>query len=46
MSMPFEKFRTHTQPVNLADLEERFDAGGEVTQTLPARPAWPSVATP
>jgi len=30
MSMPFEKFRTHTQPVNLADLEERFDAGAEV----------------
>jgi large subunit ribosomal protein L15 len=31
MSMPFEKFRTHTQPVNLADLEERFKAGDEVT---------------
>src|SRR6478609_6490718 len=31
MSMPFEKFRTHTQPVNLADLEQRFDAGAEVT---------------
>ena len=31
MSMPFEKFRTHTQPVNLADLEERFEAGDEVT---------------
>ena len=31
MSMPFEPFRTHTQPVNLADLEERFDAGAEVT---------------
>ncbi len=31
MSMPFEKFRTHTQPVNLADLEKRFDAGAEVT---------------
>jgi len=31
MSMPFEKFRTHTQPVNLADLEERFAAGAEVT---------------
>ena len=30
-SMPFEKFRTRTQPVNLADLEARFDAGGEVT---------------
>src|SRR5262245_38615066 len=30
-SMPFEKFRTKTQPVNLSDLEERFDAGAEVT---------------
>jgi large subunit ribosomal protein L15 len=30
-SMPFEKFRTHTQPVNLRDLEQRFDAGAEVT---------------
>jgi large subunit ribosomal protein L15 len=30
-SMPFEKFRTKTQPVNLADLEERFDSGAEVT---------------
>jgi large subunit ribosomal protein L15 len=30
-SMPFEPFRTHTQPVNLAVLEERFDAGAEVT---------------
>ena len=34
-SMPFEKFRTKTQPVNLAELEERFDAGAEVNpQTL------------
>jgi large subunit ribosomal protein L15 len=31
MSMPFEPFRTHTQPVNLADLEARFEAGAEVT---------------
>jgi large subunit ribosomal protein L15 len=31
MSMPFEKFRTRTQPVNLADLEDRFKAGAEVT---------------
>src|ERR1041385_297997 len=31
MSMPFEMFRTHTQPVNLADLESRFDAGDAVT---------------
>ena len=30
-SMPFEKFRTHTQPVNLDDLEARFDSGAEVT---------------
>jgi large subunit ribosomal protein L15 len=30
-SMPFEPFRTRTQPVNLADLEKRFDAGAEVT---------------
>jgi large subunit ribosomal protein L15 len=30
-SMPFEKFRTHTQPVNVADLEARFDKGAEVT---------------
>jgi large subunit ribosomal protein L15 len=30
-SMPFEPFRTHTQPVNLADLEARFDSGSEVT---------------
>jgi large subunit ribosomal protein L15 len=30
-SMPFEPFRTHTQPVNLSDLEERFEAGDEVT---------------
>ena len=37
MSMPFEPFRTRTQPVNLADLEERFEAGDEVTpQTLRA----------
>ena len=30
-SMPFEPFRTHTQPVNLQDLEARFDKGAEVT---------------
>ena len=30
-SMPFEPFRTHTQPVNLLSLEERFEAGDEVT---------------
>jgi large subunit ribosomal protein L15 len=37
MSMPFEPFRTHTQPVNLADLDARFDDGAEVTlETLRA----------
>ena len=30
-SMPFEPFRTHTQPVSLGDLEARFEAGAEVT---------------
>jgi large subunit ribosomal protein L15 len=30
-SMPFEPFRTHTQPVNLLDLEARFESGAEVT---------------
>jgi large subunit ribosomal protein L15 len=30
-SMPFEPFRTHTQAVNLVDLEARFDAGAAVT---------------
>src|SRR5918992_4674823 len=30
-SMPFEKFRTRTQPVNLSDLEARFAEGAEVT---------------
>ena len=37
-SMPFEPFRTHTQPVNLEDLEARFDAGASVTpETLRER---------
>ena len=31
MSMPFEKFRTRTQPVNLSDLDKRFKSGDEVT---------------
>jgi len=31
MSMPFEPFRTRTQPVNIADLDARFDAGADVT---------------
>src|SRR5947209_3104668 len=30
-SMPFEPFRTHTQAVNLLDLEARFDSGASVT---------------
>ena len=30
-SMPFEPFRTHTQAVNLDDLEARFESGDEVT---------------
>jgi large subunit ribosomal protein L15 len=30
-SMPFEPFRTYTQPVNLADLEARFESGDAVT---------------
>jgi large subunit ribosomal protein L15 len=33
-SMPFEMFRTHTQPVNIYSLEERFEAGTEVTIEL------------
>ena len=31
MSMPFEMFRTQTQPVNLSDLDSRFKANEEVT---------------
>src|ERR671935_1691356 len=31
-SMPFEQYgRTHTQPVNVRDLEARFEKGAEVT---------------
>jgi large subunit ribosomal protein L15 len=30
-AMPVGPFRTYTQPVNLAALEERFEAGAEVT---------------
>ena len=33
-SMPFEPFRTHTQAVNIGDLESRFEAGAEVTLEL------------
>jgi large subunit ribosomal protein L15 len=30
MSMPFENFRTRTQPVNLSDLDARFKSGDQV----------------
>ena len=30
-AMPIGPFRTYSQPVNVRDLEERFDAGAEVT---------------
>jgi large subunit ribosomal protein L15 len=30
MSMPFENFRTKTQPVNLSDLDARFKSGDQV----------------
>jgi large subunit ribosomal protein L15 len=30
-SMPFEPFRTHTQAVNIGDLDSRFETGSEVT---------------
>jgi large subunit ribosomal protein L15 len=33
-SMPFEPFRTHSQPVNIAALESRFESGSEVTLEL------------
>jgi large subunit ribosomal protein L15 len=33
-SMPFEPFRTHSQPVNIAALNSRFEAGSEVTLEL------------
>ena len=36
-SMPFEPFRTHTQAVNVGDLQTRFDAGSEVTVELLAK---------
>ncbi len=37
-AMPIGPFRTYSQPVNLRDLEERFDAGAEVTpETLKAK---------
>jgi large subunit ribosomal protein L15 len=41
-SMPFENFRTATQPVNIGDLEERFDAGAEVNPRRSRRRAWRS----
>ena len=33
-SMPFEPFRTHTQPVNISALDSLFDDGAEVTIEL------------
>jgi len=37
-AMPIGPFRTYSQPVNLRDLEERFEAGEEVTpETLKAK---------
>jgi large subunit ribosomal protein L15 len=33
-SMPFENFRTQTQPVNVSDLEARFDSGAEVNPAV------------
>src|SRR6201985_3720143 len=37
-AMPIGPFRTYTQPVNLRDLEARFEAGEEVTpETLKAK---------
>jgi large subunit ribosomal protein L15 len=37
-AMPIGPFRTYSQPVNLRDLEDRFDAGDEVTpETLKAK---------
>jgi large subunit ribosomal protein L15 len=36
-AMPIGPFRTYSQPVNVADLEQRFEAGAEVTpETLKA----------
>ena len=33
-SMPFEPFRTHSQAVNISDLDARFEAGSEITLEL------------
>jgi large subunit ribosomal protein L15 len=33
-AMPIGPFRTYSQPVNLRDLEERFEAGDEVTPEI------------
>jgi large subunit ribosomal protein L15 len=30
-AMPFEMFRTHTQPVNIGELDRRFESGDVVT---------------
>src|SRR5258708_24927205 len=34
-AMPIGPFRTYTQPVNLRDLEARFEGGGEATPESP-----------
>ena len=45
-SMPFEPFRTHTQPVNLADLN-RFEDGAEVNpETLHEAAGWRRASVP
>ncbi len=44
-SMPFEPFRTYTQPVNLLDLEARFEAGDR-SRSRPCTPRdWPPART-
>ena len=47
MSMPFEMFRTHTQPVNLDDLEARFDKRrlGRPRRAARRRPGRPARAS-
>ena len=45
-SMPFENFRTATQPVNVSDLEDRFDAGAEVINDVTALTGDPAMLPP
>ena len=45
-AMPIGPFRTYTQPVNLRDLEARFEAGAEVTpETLQGEAADPKTSS-